>query len=132
MNHIFDCLNVRSRTEGIRTRYPDMIPYTKVDDPRIELFLYTIHHISVSRGKLCYRYVSYLSSTEFPFLKLSFSDPRIAWLLRAEGGFCAKKEGRGSQRQRKRRCSSHIKRTMGKGRLAWKQKCYIKEKNNKQ
>ena len=37
MNRFFDCLNVRSRNESIRTRNPDLAPYTMIDDPRFEV-----------------------------------------------------------------------------------------------
>ena len=62
MNRFFDCINVRSRTEAIRTRNPDRNPYTRVDDPRFEVFLYTILHISDYWGKSLFcRSVSHLS-----------------------------------------------------------------------
>ena len=37
MDRMFDCLNVRSKTEGIRRRKPDLLPYTSVDDPRFHV-----------------------------------------------------------------------------------------------
>lgn len=37
MDRFFDCLNVRSETEGNRTRKPDRLPFVTLDDPRLKV-----------------------------------------------------------------------------------------------
>jgi len=37
MDRMFDCMNVRSETEGIRRRKPDLLPYRDENDPRFQV-----------------------------------------------------------------------------------------------
>ncbi len=49
-DRMFDCMNVRSSTEGLRKRKPDLLPYTSLNDPRFDVCIYRmlkIHTLAV-------------------------------------------------------------------------------------
>jgi hypothetical protein len=37
VDRFFDCLNVRSLTEGFKKKKPDLMPYTSADDSRFQV-----------------------------------------------------------------------------------------------
>ena len=67
----FDCLNVRSLSECVHSRKPDLRPYRSPDDPRLQVIKYVIFIIYYT----CYHVISFV----FKWLKDDFLSYIDSW-----------------------------------------------------